>query len=80
MQLKHFLILLCKPVCELLMLAIWLLYVGVLRKLETNILNLFEEVLLSLNGERDKSRICSPIQISNFSRVPLCNTWHAGSS
>lgn len=74
-QLKHFLILLCKPVCELLMLAIWLMYVGVLRKLEMNILNLFEEVLLSfLNGERDKSRTCSPVQIGNFSLVPLCNT------
>lgn len=52
------------------------MYAGVLRKLEMNILNLFEEVLLSfLNGERDKSRICSPIQIvDNFSLVPLCNT------
>lgn len=57
------------------MLAIWLMYVGVLRKLEMNILNLFEEVLLSfLNGETDKSRICSPIQIGNFSLVPLRNT------
>lgn len=74
-QVKHFLILLCKPVHELLMLAIWLMYVGVLRKLEMNILNLFEEVLLSfLNGEKDKSRICSPIQIGNFSLVPLSNT------
>lgn len=36
------LILLCKPVCELLMLAIWLMCVGILRKIEANILNLFE--------------------------------------
>lgn len=36
------LILLCKPACELLMLAIGLVYVGILKKIEINILNLKE--------------------------------------
>lgn len=38
--LEHSLMFLCKPVCELPLRAIWLMYVGILRKIEMNILNL----------------------------------------
>lgn len=72
-------ILLCKTVCELLMLTIWLMYVDMLREIVSNEYSYATSkgnFLILLKWRKRQSKIHNSIQINNFHFIfPLCNTF-----